>query len=332
MGWRHWLSVLFLCTASCTGKTDFRDNTDTEGASLSSLNTDPFAQPPPERPSVFDSSAAQFDEYMAGSTISVMSSEGIGEPTLLRLLAHPEMRSITEIAIREQQLGVLAINAIMTASSTERLHSLNLSGNPLGNAGIKALAGASRLAQIETLQLHKTGASSEGIAALAASPHLRAKNLFLGWQPVGVQGAIALVGAKQVKHLRLESAEVGGEGAVALIEHGRFTVLSLITNPIQLDGLSQISASIESLSLIECPLRLADIQRLAAAPAPGLKALSLKWSPIGDDGLRALMNASWFAQLESLDISASKASPAARRAFIQAYGKGRFLSIFRADL
>jgi hypothetical protein len=299
---------------------------------LSCQITDPAAQPPPEQSQVFDSTAAQFDEYMAGSTISVMSSEGIGEPTLLRLLAHPEMRAITEITIREQQLGVLAVKAILTASSTGGLHSLDLSGNPLGDAGIKALAGAPRLAQIETLQLHNTKAGSEGIAALATSPRLRAKNLFLGWQPVGDEGAIALAGAKQVKHLRLESAEVGGEGAVALIERGQFTALSLITNPVQLDGLSQISASIESLSLIECPLRLTDIQRLAAAPAPGLKELSLKWSPIEDEGLRALMNAPWFAQLESLDISANKASPAARRAFIEAYGEGRFLSIFRADL
>jgi hypothetical protein len=325
MGWRHWLPMLFLCTASCTGKTNSGDDAE----SLSRQNTDPAAQPPP---SVFDSTAAQFDEYMAGSTISVMSSEGIGEPTLLRLLAHPEMRAITEIAIREQQLGVLAINAIMTAGSTEKLHSLYLAGNPLGDAGIKALAGSPRLAQIENLHLPNTGAGSEGIAALAASPHLRAKNLFLGWQPIGDEGAIALVGAKQVKHLRLESAEVGGEGAVALIERGQFTSLSLITNPVQLDGLSQISASIESLRLIECPLRLADIQRLAAARAPGLKALSLKWSPIEDEGLRALMNAPWFSQLESLDITANKASPAARRAFIEAYGEGRFLSIFRVDL
>jgi hypothetical protein len=281
---------------------------------------------------VNDSSAAQFDEYLAGSTISVMSGDGIGEPTLLRLLDHPDIRPIQAITIRDQQITARGVQAIMTASATSGLDSLHLSGNPLGDDGLRALAESPRLAQIQTLQLQRVGATPAGIAALAASPHLKAKNLALGWQSVGDAGAKALVAATQVAHLRLESAEVGTEGAVALIEGGRFESLSLIKNPVHLEGLSAVSAHLQSLSLIECPLSAQDIEQLSSAEAPSLTSLSLKWSRIEDAGLSAIMGASWFGQLKSLDLSASKASAQSRRAFVAAYGEGRFLSIYRKDL
>jgi hypothetical protein len=51
-----------------------------------------------------------------------------------------------------------------------------------------------------------------------------------------------------------------------------------------------------------------------------------------DAGLSAIMGASWFGQLQSLDLSASKASAQSRRALIAAYGEGGFLSIYRKDL
>jgi hypothetical protein len=292
-----------------------------------------FAVPaPPPVETVNDSSAAQFDEFLSGQTLSVMSTEGIGEPTLLRLLAHPDIRPIREITIRDQQLTAQSVQAIMGADSTAGIHTLHLSGNPLGDAGLQALARSPRLAQIETLHLQKVGAGPVGIAALAASPYLKAKNLALGWQSVGDQGAKALVAATQVAHLRLESAEVGTEGAVALIEGGRFESLSLIKNPVHLEGLTAVSSHLQSLSLIECPLSAQDIELLASAEAPSLTSLSLKWSRMEDAGLSAIMGASWFGQLQSLDLSASKASAQSRRALIAAYGEGGFLSIYRKDL
>jgi hypothetical protein len=269
---------------------------------------------------------------ISGSTLSVMAGSGIGEPALLRLLSDPQTPPLTEVMIRDQQLGPQAVRAIMSSGATAGLHSLHLSGNPIGDAGLSALAQSPRLAQLESLQLQGVGATPAGIKTLAESPHLKAKNLALGWQAVGNDGAKALVAATQVKHLRLESAQVGGEGAEALLSLGSFESVSLIKNPVHLTGLGALSPTLQALSLVECPLSTKDVQALASAQATGLKRLSLKWSPIEDAGLTALQSASWLSQLESLDLSASKASAESRRAFIEAYGEGRFLSIYTRDL
>ena len=294
-------------------------STESEVASIETVSD---GSPSPDR----------FDAYLVHEGLwASANTQGIGEATLLDLLNEPGTRPLRSIFIRDQQMTAKAVGAIMTAPSTAELTHLSLSGNPIGDEGLEVLANSPRLSQIEYLTLQDVDASSHGIAALAASPHLNAKSLALGWQPVGDAGALALARASGFHDLRLESAQVGREGAVSLIEKGQMDSLSLISNPIHLVGLTSMSTSLQGLNLECSSLNDADIQALAQAPAPGLKSLQIKNASVSDIGLAAIQEAPWFHQLESLSISGQASSKSARKALIDAF-KGDFLSIYKRDL
>jgi hypothetical protein len=274
----------------------------------------------------------RFDAYLVHEGLwASANTQGIGEVTLLELLNEAESDSFRSVSIRDQRITAKAVTAIMTSPSTAGLNTLTLSGNPLGDEGLQVLAESPRLNQIEYLLLQDVDATPQGIALLAASPYLRPKSLALGWQSVGDEGASALAKASGIQDLRLESAEIGEAGAVALLEKGQAGSINLIGNPIHLESLGSISPQIQGLNL-ECKsLNDADILALSRAPATGLKSLQIKRASVSDVGLAAIQKAPWFHQLESLSISGQSSSKSARQELIDAF-QGDFLSIYRRDL
>jgi len=277
------------------------------------------------------SGSERYSDYLTDQGIYVAHDGGIGEPTLLELLADDGIGPIGSVSIHGQHLTARSVEALMSAEATAQLKHLSLQGSRIGDAGLAALATAPRLASLEYIILQDVEATATGVAALAASPHLKAKSLAIGWQAVGDAGAAAFVDAAGVQSLNLDSARVGGEGARALLERGQTPAISLASNPIQFSTLRAISPAIQSVSLNDCDLDASTIAALARAEGPGLKTLSLERVKLTDDGLRDIMNASWFTQLDALSLGGHDTSPEVRRALKTAF-KGSFLSMFERDL
>jgi hypothetical protein len=269
-----------------------------------------------------------YGDFLSGrSVLSLPSQAGIGEPVLLEIVDHPEVGPIEDVTVAEGQITARGVRGIMAGKNTSGLRSLHLTGNPLGEDGLRALAESPRLAQLKTLHIQDVGATAAGVQALAASPHFRVGSVVMGFQAIGDAGAEALAAATMVDSFRLESAEIGGRGAQALIEGTHAKRLDLTKNPIHLVGLRKISPHLLSLTLDETPLTAEDIQALAALPAPGLKSLSIAYVAMSDPVYEAILAAPWFDQLEQLMLGGppDHSSPEVRARFVEAYGDHRWL-------
>jgi len=269
----------------------------------------------------------RYGNYLMERSLMTSLSEGIGEPVLLEIVDDPEVGPIEDVRVVQSQITALGVRGIMEGKNTSGLHSLNLMGSRVGDDGLRALAESPRLAQLERLLIQDVGATAAGVQALAASPHFRVGNVAMGFQAIGDAGAEALAGATMVNSLRLESAQIGGRGARALIEGTHAVRLDLTKNPIHLVGLRKISPHLRSLTLDETPLTVEDIQALAALPAPALESLSLHYVAMSDPVYEAILAAPWFDQLELLMLGThpDHSSPEMRARFVEAYGDHRWL-------
>ena len=275
--------------------------------------------------------ADPYRDYLTPDGLTVAFRPGIGEQTLLELLADERLQPLKSVTIRGQQLTAASVRAIMTSPLTEELSSLFLPESTIGDDGLVVLAASPRLAGIEYLNLTKVGATAAGVEVLASSPYLQPKDLSLGGQNVGDAGAVALAEARQIKALHLETAGIGEEGLTALLEKTSAEVLVLSENPGGLRDFLAMSSTIRGLTIADCGLATEDLAVLFRARAENLETLSLKLTPLTDADLAAILQAPWFTQLKQLELDAQLTSSAARRAVISAF-EGDFLSIYRADL
>lgn len=259
----------------------------------------------------------------------VMAGEDIDDALLLAILDDPRVPDLRDVELFDNALTAEGVHTLLTHPKTARPRTLHLGSNPVGDEGLVALAGSDRLASVENLYVGKVGATALGVAALARSPHATSLKLAqLGFEPLGDEGAIALVGLR-TGSLLLDEAGIGGAGARALLAGAAAPALSLNGNPVGpggLSGLPALAPRLVSLSLKKTGLGAADAAALASAPAPALRHLSFSYAPLGDAGVRALLGAPWFAQLVSLDVTGTGASAESYAALRAAWGERKGLS------
>jgi hypothetical protein len=253
-----------------------------------------------------------------------VAGESLDDALLLAILDDPRVPELVDLELFDNALTAAGVRTLLTHAKTAQLRVLHLGSNPIGDDGVIALAESPRLTTIERLEVGATAATAAGIGALARSPHAAALRLVqVGYQPLGDPGAVALV-ALRAGALLVKQAAIGGPGARALLAGTAAGSLVLDDNPLGaggLIGLAALAPEMTALSLQRTALGAADAAALAALPAPALRALSLTYAPLGDDGVRALLGAPWFPTLRTLDLTGTRATTAAYAAARAAWGE-----------
>ncbi|MES2643633.1 MAG: hypothetical protein V4850_29375 [Myxococcota bacterium] len=259
----------------------------------------------------------------------VAAGQDIDDALLLAILEDPRVPELRDVELFDNALSAEGVRTLLTHAKTARPRTLHLGSNPIGDEGLLALAASDRLLTVENLYVGKVGATASGMAALARSPHTASLKLVqVGFQPLGDDGATALVELRTGAML-LDEAGIGGVGARALLAGTVAPALSLDGNSVGaggLVGLRALAPTLVSVSLERAGLGAADAAALAGVPAPALRHLSLSYAHFGDDGVRALLAAPWFAQLASLDVTGTGASAETYAALRAAWGERPGLS------
>jgi hypothetical protein len=247
----------------------------------------------------------------------VLASSNVDDDALADILADERVPALRSVTLTDNRVGPGGAAALAGSGKVSELTWLNLAQNRIGDAGFEALAGAEALSSLEKLFLAGNGATAVGAKALAASPHLAGVSyLSVGDQPLGDEGAQALLAMKALKRLELPGAGIGGAGARALIAGTAASALSLEGNPVGpggLVGLEGFAPGLTYLSLKGTGLGLEDLAALGALESAGdLKELVLEDIPFGDAGVAAVGQWPWIKSLDKLYIEGSGCGKEAR--------------------
>jgi Ran GTPase-activating protein (RanGAP) involved in mRNA processing and transport len=279
---------------------------------------------PEQSPKSLEDIFSSFRVETGNGSLSI-PQEGLSDKQLIAILEDPRTPALWSIELSGNAIGKEGIEALLNSEKTREIRWLNLSSNHIDDAAIEILAASSRLSTIEQLLLASNEISEAGAKTLAESQHLsKLRVLSLGDQPIGDIGAKALAELSGLESLSLESAEITGPGASALIQKSDATSLFLQKNRLN-EGLLQITAfspGIENLDLRSCTLESAQILALGKAElGERLKLLRLDENPFGDAGIKALGKANWIADLKKLTVNGSGASVEARKGLREFWGK-----------
>jgi len=167
--------------------------------------------------------------------------------------------------------------AALAAPALGSLTRLEVGQSGLGDAGARAVAASPALAGLRSLELYHNEIGPEGALALGASLHLRRlRRLRLAWNPLGSGGLACLLDAKDpppLAWLDLSHVRLGPGGVRPLVEHGGRLPLTRLNL-----GMNSLTDD--------------DAIALARSPLFGrLTKLDLCGNPIGEAGLRALLDA-----------------------------------------
>ncbi len=260
---------------------------------------------------------------LANGSLAILGDD-LGDDVLEAILADPRVPALKDLSLGRNRLTAAAVRTIAASPKSAHLRLLALDINPVGDQGLVVLSKWFGLTTLEDLMVAHTGATSVGIRALASSPHLTSlKRATFGFQNVGDDGAIALAALPVREWMHVDSGQIGPAGARALLSAGHSTSLSLNNNPIGAGGLATlpaISPTLAGLAMQQTGLGAADAMALAALAAPALRSLDLEYNDLGDAGVRALVGAPWFAQLDALDVAYTRASEATYDALRAAWG------------
>jgi len=267
---------------------------------------------------------------LARGSLSV-AGVGLGPDAFARVLADPAVTTLTDLRLSDNALDTASVAALLASPKTSSLTTLDLAGNPIGDEGLRLIAASPRFPALDTLRLERIGAGPTGAAALGGvTGTITIRQLDLGGNPLRDAGALALVGLPVAASFTLEDAQIGPAGARAMVAGVQCPRLSLAGNPVGsggLHGLTQLSPLLTELSLDHALLGPMDALTLAELPAPGLRRLSLRGNALGSEGVRALVKASWFATLDTLDVRDVGADGATSAAITAAWGGRPGLSI-----
>jgi hypothetical protein len=242
---------------------------------------------------------------LARGSLMLGSDVAVDDDELRAILDHPKVPPLTMIDVFAGRLGPAGVRALAASDKVRGLDDLRLGSCPIGDDGLAILAAA--LPALTRLAAPNVGATARGAEAVAAG-RWRLVRVELGHQAIGDDGARALAGLA-LDHLLVQDAGIGGAGARRVIADGQVVNLTLDGNPIGAGGLvgvERISSATRTLFLAKAGLADADLEALATASAPALRALSLRYHAGGDAGLAALARAPWLAQLEALDVTGSR--------------------------
>ena len=120
-----------------------------------------------------------------------------------RALARADFSRLSELALRNQNIGPNRLGLLLRSTTLGNLRSLDLSGNPLGDAGAARLAECDLLSGLEVLKLDGCGITDAGLLAIARSPYFaQIEQLFLGGNALTAAGLEMFLDLPIVEHLR----------------------------------------------------------------------------------------------------------------------------------
>jgi serine/threonine protein kinase/hemoglobin-like flavoprotein/Ran GTPase-activating protein (RanGAP) involved in mRNA processing and transport len=267
-----------------------------------------------------------------------LNHDGIGAGGAAALAVSPHLGNIAELLLARNELGRDGLELLLSARRLEDLQVLDLAGNRLGAAGVMLLAAAPLSRRLRSLDVSDNGLGDAGLAALVGAPHLAAlqrlrvasnaftagsagllggslpqlQELDLSHNPLGDDGAAALADSlrrMRISVLRASGCDLGGDGAVAVVEAGggRLRELDLASNPLRRDGVARLTetpdlAGLRRLDLSAVGSGPDGAEALVGSPhLGGLRVLRLCSDELGDSGAIALARGEQaFARLEEL--------------------------------
>jgi len=207
------------------------------------------------------------------------------------------------------EIGPAGLAHIVESPAWHTLRHLDLSRNPLGERGASTLAGAPRPARLHTLALVDVDFEPPATHEVAAIPWVRELlALDLSRNAMDDGEAFARLASGSLKQLALERVGLGPESAAALAPlWSKLVHLELGTNALYDVGLAALVGSDESplhtLGLAWCSLGDVGFAKLADAPCPRLRRLSLAGNRPSLEGLARLIASPLLGHLELLDLS-----------------------------
>lgn len=205
------------------------------------------------------------------------------------------------------------------AALTSGVRRLDLDGCAIKDDGLRALAAVPELAQVRTLILRNNQLGGDGLAALLAAAKLRElEELDLAFNEVAEAGVRALAKASLPRLVRLSLRSVlpGGPALKALAAAGekalpQVRVLDLGENQIEDADLAPLLQSgwvrpLHELKLDQNQLTAVSITRLAALKLRELRRLDLSNNSVGAVGIRSLARAAFLPGLTGLALRYTK--------------------------
>ena len=230
--------------------------------------------------------------------------------------------ALTHLEAMNNRLAGAQVAHLIDALPTSRIQRLNLGRNPLGGPGAAALI-ATPWPALETLNLDDARLGQADFEALTLAKTLpRLRHLSLGMNdlagaPLQEEGGIL----GTLASLHANSSRLGDDDLYrltrALPEDAPLRELSLALSHLTARSLdilasSPLTQSLESLTLSHNRLTgPQSMLRFAQAPWPRLRALRLVQCELTEAEIDALCQASWLAQLETLDLEKNPLGPKA---------------------
>jgi uncharacterized protein (TIGR02996 family) len=274
-------------------------------------------------PQVCDLAASTAWGWVEG--VSLHRARGVA---MSRLASAAQLQSLGKLDLSSNALGPRRLAVLLTSRHLRNLTALRLTGNLLGDEGLTALAGTP-LPNLRHLALGSNQLTAAAMQALADTPTWpRLRELELGWNPLGRDGAQALAAGRlgQLRVLSLRCAGLADGGTEALAASSSLTgltTLDLAHNQIGDEGAAALAASpilapVRTLHLSSNGSTDAGATALAASPhVQQLTSLDLGDNRITDRGARALADSPYLTSLTSLNLSAARMSAASVRALLE---------------
>ena len=217
-------------------------------------------------------------------------------------------------------LGDEGVRELAGCAALRTITDLALADNEIGNVGCAALAASSNLARLERLDLADNRISSEGAAALAGGRALSAlRVLVLAGNGIGPAGGAAIAEAGlSLRALDLADNDLQAAGARALASSAALDALERLDlrgNGLGSDGVGALAVSRTLARLVDLDLGHNGIgpsgaAALALSPNVGrLRSLSLAQNTLGVQGIELLLASNRFEALERLDVSSNEFGP-----------------------
>ncbi len=257
------------------------------------------------------------------------ATHGFGEVGAKKLAAWPQLRTVVDLRVRNEQLEDGGLTALLTSPNVPALKRLTVGHNSAGLRevfrleawpSLSALELSScrltanecddlvrvrQLAQLASLSLAANHLGDDGAQVLATSA-LPLSELDLGYTGLTDAGLLALTDSpgKHFKKLVLTSADIGP--SVVRLARKHRSLQTLMLNETQVDDQHVVAmchtldGSLERLSLQGTSVSVRSVEALRACPK--LKALSLARTEIGTAGIEVLANSPEMSALEQLDL------------------------------
>ncbi len=190
-----------------------------------------------------------------------LSANGIDRPGLWSFSERAVCPKLAVLELANNQLGASALERFAASQRFPRLQKLGLANNRVWTYQSEPLADEVRLLRIPNLDLRENGIGPSAIRVLLRCSLAAVRELDLGRNNLGDEGAALIANAPALAGLRvlkLNANGIGDEGLRALAESprlGQLVALELNNNPVGDDGVRAVveSRQLQNLRQLACP-------------------------------------------------------------------------------